>query len=311
MRIQDLYARRAVTYSFEVFPPRSDRGTLKLYSTIIDLKALGPSFISVTFAPDRSNRDRTFQIAAHVKKKLGLESMFHFTCIGATEEQLIRDLDRARELGLENVLALRGDWPQSLPGSQDCGTFHYAYQLVQLIKERYDFGIGVAGHPEGHIESPHKDMDLQHLKEKIEAGGEFVITQIFFDNRHFYGFVERAREIGINVPIIPGILPITSLEQVNRFVDLCGATLPTSLTRELERLGDDEVSVRKLGIDHATRQSLDLLEQGVPGLHFYCLNRPESVKEIFGNLGRRWRPLASREEFSTERVEAETLSNAA
>lgn len=288
MKIREFYARSPLTYSFEVFPPQTDRGVLKLYRTIAELKALGPSFISVTFRPDRTNRDRTFQIAAHVKKKLGLESMFHFTCIGATEEQIIRDLDMARDPGLENILALRGDRLEEASSAPIRNTFRYAYQLVLLIKERYDFGIGVAGHPEGHTECPDKEQDLQHLKQKVDAGGEFVITQIFFDNDYFYDFVERAQRIGISVPIIPGILPILNLAQAKRFTDLAGATIPPNLARDRERLGEDDAVVRKLGIDYATQQCLGLLEQGVPGIHFYCLNRSASVEAIFKNLGPPW-----------------------
>jgi len=309
MRIREFYARSPVTYSFEVFPPKTDRGVLKLYHTIAQLKDLGPSYISVTFAPDRSNRDRAFQIAAHVKKKLGLESMFHLTCIGATEEQIIQDLEIARELGLENTLALRGDRPEEAPSAPVGNTFRYAYQLVHLIKEHYDLGIGVAGHPEGHIECQDKDQDLQHLKEKVDAGGEFVITQIFFDNDCFHDFVERAQGIGINVPIVPGILPILSLAQVKRFAALAGATIPRNLARGLERLGDDEAEVRKLGIDYATQQSLDLLEKGVPGIHFYCLNRSAAVKEIFKNLGPRWSSVESNQESLKETVEVEMVKD--
>jgi len=288
MKIREFYDRSLPTYSFEVFPPKTDRGVLKLYRTIAELKALSPSFISVTFRPDRTNRDKTYHIAAHVKKQLGLESMFHFTCIGATEEQIVQDLDMARDLGLENILALRGDRPEEAPSAPLTNTFRYAYQLVLLIKERYDFGIGVAGHPEGHIECPDKEQDLQHLKQKVDAGGEFVITQIFFDNGCFYDFAERAQRIGINVPIIPGILPILSLAQANRFAALSGATVPANLARDLERLGEDDDAVRRLGIDYATQQCVGLLEQGVPGIHFYCLNRSASVKAIFKNLGPRW-----------------------
>jgi len=288
MKIREFYARSPLTYSFEVFPPKTDRGVLKLYDTIAELKALGPSFISVTFRPDRTNRDQSYQIAAQVKDQLGLASMFHFTCIGATEEQIIQDLDIARDLGLENILALRGDRPKEAPSVPAKDTFRYAYQLVLLIKERYDFGIGVAGHPEGHLECPDKAQDLQHLKQKIDAGGEFVITQIFFDNDYFYDFVERAQRIGISVPIIPGILPIVTRAQVKRFAALSGATIPPRLARDLERLGDNEDAVRELGIDHATQQCLGLLEQGVPGIHFYCLNRSGSVKAIYENLGPRW-----------------------
>ncbi len=307
MKIRAFYARSPLTYSCEVFPPKTDGGVLKLYRTMADLKALRPSFISVTFAPDRTNRDRTFQIAAHMKKKLGLESMFHFTCIGATEEQIINELDMARDLGLENVLALRGDRPEEPPSALARSTFQYAYQLVHLIKERYDFGIGVAGHPQGHVECPDKEQDLQHLKEKVDAGGEFVITQIFFDNRYFYDFVERAQRIGINVPIVPGILPILNLAQVKRFAALSGATIPPDLARDLERLDDDQAAVAKLGIDFATQQTLDLLEQGVPGIHFYCLNRSAAVKAILRNLGPRWSSGPGGEESSNEEVEMELV----
>ncbi|HJX39090.1 MAG TPA: methylenetetrahydrofolate reductase [NAD(P)H] [Anaerolineae bacterium] len=309
MKISEFYPRQAVTYSFEVFPPRTDRGVLELYCTIAELKDLGPSFVSVTFCPDRSNRDRTFQIAAHVKNKLGLESMFHFTCIGASEEQIVQDLDVARDLGLENVLALRGDRPEGALSAPANNTFRYAYQLVLLLKERYDFGIGVAGYPEGHVECPDKEQDLQHLKEKVDAGGEFVITQIFFDNGYFYDVVERAQRIGIDVPIIPGILPILNLAQVNRFAALAGATLPPNLARDLERLGTDDEAVRQLGIDHATQQCLGLLERGVPGIHFYCLNRTTAVREIFKNLGPRWCPGESKEESSIERLEAQMVKD--
>ncbi len=311
MKIRDFYDRSSVTYSLEVFPPKTDGGILKLYRTIAELRDLGPSFVSVTFAPDRSNRDTAFQIAAQVKEELGLESMFHFTCIGATKEQIIRDLDMARDLGLENVLALRGDRPEEAPSVPAGSAFQYASQLVRLIKERYDFGIGVAGHPEGHIESPDIEQDLRHLKEKVDAGGEFIITQLFFDNRYFYDFVERARQIGIHVPIIPGILPILNQAQVKRFAALTGATIPPDLARDLERLGDDDVAVRKLGIDYATRQTLDVLEQGVQGIHFYCLNRSASVKAILTSLGRRWFPGASSEKFAEENLESETVKDLA
>jgi methylenetetrahydrofolate reductase (NADPH) len=306
MKIRDFYSQSPLTYSFEVFPPQTDRGVLKLYRIIDELKALGPSFVSVTFRPDRTTRDRTLQIAAHVKKKLGLESLLHFTCIGATEEQIIQDLDMARDLGLENILALRGDRPEEAPSTPVSNTFSYAYQLVHLIKERYDFGIGVAGHPEGHMECPDMEQDLQHLKEKVDAGGEFVITQIFFDNDYFYDFAERAQRIGINVPIIPGVLPILNLAQVKRFATLAGATIPSNLARDLERVGEDEAEVRKLGIDYATQQTQDLLEQGVPGIHFYCLNRCAPVKGIFKNLGPRWFTGSRNEEESPrEKVEVE------
>lgn len=286
MKIREFYRRFPLTLSFEVFPPQTEGGVAALYGTLEELGTLGPAFISVTFRPDRSSRDLTFQIAAWIRRHLGIEAMAHFTCIGASREVIRRDLDMARTLGLENILALRGDPPQDgLPTDQSQGDFRYASELVAFIKAHYDFGIGVAGYPEGHIECHDRGKDLEHLKRKVEAGGEFIITQLFFDNSYFYEFVERARRIGIHVPIIPGILPILSTTQVKRFAALCGATLPPDLLWELDRLKENEADVQKLGVEYATRQCRDLLEQGVQGLHFYCLNRSASVRAIFQNLG--------------------------
>lgn len=286
MKIREFYQWFPLTLSFEVFPPKTEGQVVKLYDTLEELKTLGSAFISVTFRPDRTSRDLTFQIAGWIKHHLGIEAMAHFTCIGASRDVIRRDLDMVRTLGLENIMALRGDPPQDrLPADWPRSDFCYASELVALIKAHYDFGIGVAGYPEGHIECSDKHKDLEHLKHKIEAGGEFIITQFFFDNRYFYDFVERARWMGIHVPIIPGILPILNTAQVKRFVALCGVTVPLDLLQTLDRLGESEADVQKLGVEYATRQCYDLLEQGVQGLHFYCLNRSASVQAIFQNLG--------------------------
>lgn len=286
MKIQEFYQWFPLTLSFEVFPPKTEGQVARLHGTLKELGTLGPDFISVTFRPDRTSRDLTFEIAVWVKHHLGIEAMAHFTCIGASREVIRRDLDMAHTLGLENILALRGDPPgDGLPADSSQGDFRYASELVAFVKAHYDFGIGVAGYPEGHIECPDKDKDLEYLKRKVEAGGEFIITQLFFDNRYFYDFVERARQIGIHVPIIPGILPILSTAQVKRFAALCAVTLPPDLLQALDRLGEDEAEVQKLGVEYATRQCYDLLKQGVQGLHFYCLNRSASVRAIFQNLG--------------------------
>lgn len=286
MKIRELYHWLPLTLSFEVFPPKTEGQVAALYDTLEELETLGPNFISVTFRPDRTSRDLTFQIAAWMKHHLGIEAMAHFTCIGASREVIRRDLDMARALGLENILALRGDPPgDGLPADWPQSEFRYASELVALIKAHYDFGIGVAGYPEGHIECPDRGKDLEYLKRKVEAGGEFIITQLFFDNRYFYDFVERARQIGIHVPIIPGILPILSTAQVKRFAALCAVTLPPDLLQTLDRLGENKADVQKLGVEYATQQCYDLLKQGVQGLHFYCLNRSASVRAIFQNLG--------------------------
>jgi methylenetetrahydrofolate reductase (NADPH) len=286
MKIREFYQWFPLTLSFEVFPPKTEGQVTRLHGTLEELQTLEPAFISVTFRPDRTSRDLTFQIAAWVRHHLGIEAMAHFTCIGASQEVIRRDLDMAHTLGLENILALRGDPPGDLLSADSPqGDFRYARELVAFIKAHYDFGIGVAGYPEGHIECPNRGKDLEHLKRKVEAGGEFIITQLFFDNRYFYDFVERARRIGIHVPIIPGILPILNMAQVKRFSALCGATLPPDLLQALNRLGENEADVQKLGVEYATWQCYDLLKQGVQGLHFYCLNRSASVRAIFQNLG--------------------------
>ncbi len=285
MKIHEFYQQKPLTISFEVFPPRTDELIAKLHLTLEELKALKPAFISVTFRPDRSSRDLTFELARRIKEDLGIESMAHFTCIGASREVIRRDLDLARDMGIENILALRGDPPPD-QGEFPQGDFPHASDLVTFMRGHYDFGIGVAGYPEGHIECPDKQQDLEHLRLKVEAGGQFIITQLFFDNRYFYDFVQRARRIGIGVPIVPGLLPILNAAQVQRFAALCGATIPAELLAALDRFGDDQAALEQFSIDYATRQCADLIEHGVQGLHFYCLNRAHLVRAILRDLGR-------------------------
>jgi methylenetetrahydrofolate reductase (NADPH) len=273
-------------FSFEFFPPKTEEGVQNLLNVIRELAELDPGFVSVTYGAGGSTRDRTVGLVTHVKGTAHIEAMAHLTCVGHTKDELLQVLDRLAEAKIENVLVLRGDPPKGeATFSATPGGFRYAGELVAFIRERdYPFCLGGACYPEGHVETASRDEDLKHLKEKVDAGLDFVITQLFFDNAFYFDFVERARRIGINVPIVPGIMPITSFEQVNRFVRLCGATVPMRLTLQLEKVKDHHEAVTQLGVAHATVQCMELLARGVPGIHFYTLNKSPATRMIVSAL---------------------------
>ncbi len=250
-----------------------------------DLRPLDPGFVSVTYGAGGSTRDRTVELVREIRAT-GLETMAHLTCVGHSREELGALVEEFLQMGVENILALRGDPPvgerefHAAPGG-----FRYAAELVRFIRERdHHLCIGGAGYPEGHVETPLRDDDLRHLKAKVDAGLDFVITQLFFDNAFYFDFVERARRVGINVPIVPGIMPITNIEQLERFVRLCGATVPMRLVLQLERYKDDPDAVVQLGVAHATVQCMELLARGVPGIHFYTLNKSPATRLIVSAL---------------------------
>jgi methylenetetrahydrofolate reductase (NADPH) len=276
-------------FSFEFFPPKTEEGCRALLRTVEDLRPLEPGFVSVTYGAGGSTRDRSIELVRQIRTT-GLETMAHLTCVGHSKEELLPLVDQILGLGVENVLALRGDPPagsrEFIPAN---GGFRYAAELVRFIRERdHHLCIGGAGYPEGHVETPSREDDLRHLKAKVDAGLDFVITQLFFDNAFYFDFVERARRIGINVPIVPGIMPITNIEQLERFVRLCGATVPMRLVLQLERYRDDPEAVVQLGVAHATVQCMELLQRGVPGIHFYTLNKSPATRLIVSALrGRR------------------------
>ncbi len=283
MRVKDILEERDLVISFEFFPPKSPQEEEALFENLERLKKWNPGFVSVTYGAGGSTHDKSLEIA-YAMKGQGLNVVAHLTCVGATKDNLARTLDWLSEKGIENILALRGDPPQGEKSFRPVpGGFQYAYQLVEFIKEGWDFCIGVAGYPEGHIENPDKEADLRYLKLKVDKGADFVVTQLFFDNRFFFNFLGRARAIGIHVPIIPGIMPITNLNQVIRFTQLCGATIPRSLLRRLEE-GKSPEEVRSRGIEHARLQCRELLERGVKALHFYTLNRSRATEEILTRL---------------------------
>jgi methylenetetrahydrofolate reductase (NADPH) len=261
-----------------------------LLSTLEELAELQPGFVSVTYGAGGSTRDRTVELVTEIKARNHIETMAHLTCVGHTSAELKEILDRYAAARIENVLVLRGDPPQGERAFQPTpGGFRYARELVDFIRERdYPFCLGGACYPEGHVETLSRDDDLRHLKAKVDAGMDFVITQLFFDNAFYFDFVERARRVGINVPIVPGIMPITNFDQVSRFTRMCGATVPMRLTLALEKVKDDPAAVMQLGVAHATVQCMELLSRGVPGIHFYTLNKSPATRMIVSALqGRR------------------------
>lgn len=273
-------------FSFEFFPPKTDAGTANLMQTLEELSPLEPGFVSVTYGAGGSTRDRTLELVTRIKRDTGIEAMAHLTCLGHTRTQLRELLGRLEEAKIDNLLVLRGDMPQGEPVSvPEKEGFQHALDLVRFIREEdFNFSLGGACYPEGHVETVSRDEDLQHLKAKVDAGLDFVITQLFFDNAFYFDFVERARRIGINVPIVPGIMPITNHEQIQRFTRMCGATVPMRLALQMERMKDQPEALVQLGVAHATVQCMELLARGVPGIHFYTLNKSPATRMIVSAL---------------------------
>jgi methylenetetrahydrofolate reductase (NADPH) len=272
-------------FSFEFFPPKTPEGEKQLWETLEDLRSLDPGFVSVTYGAGGSTRDRTIELVTHIKERTGIEAMAHLTCVGHTREEIGAVLKRLAAAKIENVLALRGDPPKGAAAFQKVeGGFGYANELVDFVRQLdLGFSIGVAGYPEGHLEAS-KEQDLKNLKLKVDEGADFVITQLFFDNAFYFDFVGRARRSGINAPIVPGIMPITNYDQIQRFVRMCGTTVPMRLQLELEKVKDDPQAVMQLGVAHATLQCSELLARGVPGIHFYTLNRSPASRMIVSAL---------------------------
>ncbi len=288
MRIPELYGQKRITVSLELFPPKTDEAEETLFrDTLPALQRLNPSFISVTYGAGGGTRERTLRMTCRVRREFGIEAMAHLTCVGSTEEELCRVLEQAHGLGIENLLALRGDPPR---GEKEFrpppGGLRYAIDLLRLIRNRGCFAVGVAGYPEGHIECPDKRLDWDRTADKVEQGAEFILSQLFYHAEAFLEFADYLRERrGVRVPIVPGVLPFLSAEQIKRFTSLCGARLPENLCTRLERFAGQEESVRQLGVEVCTDLCRGLLDQGVPGLHLYCLNRSTSCTELLDNLG--------------------------
>ena len=287
MRIDRILGSGAPAVSFEFFPPKSEEGFKALYKTIDELHPLDPSYVSVTYGAGGSTRAKTVELVTKIQTELKLRSMAHLTCVGHTADEIGKILDDLWDAGIVNVLALRGDPPagqSSFVATQ--GGFAYADELVKYVKGRHDFCVGVAGYPEGHPQCLNGTRDLEHLKSKVDAGGDVIITQLFFDNASFYAFRDKARAMGIHVPIIAGIMPILNVSQIKRFVSMCGAKIPQALLVRLESLEQDPEAVYAAGVEHATRQCQDLIANGVDGVHFYTLNKSKATVEICKALKR-------------------------
>lgn len=296
MHICDIFGTWRTTFSFEFFPPKNDEGAEQLYGTIADLETLHPSFVSVTYGAGGSTRQLTHDLVVRLKQTTNCDPIPHLTCVCHSEAQIQSILERYAEHGISNVLALGGDVPRNRPNhDRSTDAYHHAADLVASIRrfnasgvhpDPRGFGIGVAGFPEGHPATPNRLTEMDHLKAKVDAGADYIATQLFFDNRDFYDFRERCELAGIRVPILAGIMPITSLGGMRRMTELAlGARIPARLQKAVLRCDGDENRVRKVGVQWATEQSRDLLDNNVRGIHFYTLNRSTATREIYASLG--------------------------
>jgi methylenetetrahydrofolate reductase (NADPH) len=290
MKVSEIYQKKTPAISFEFFPPKTAEAEEKLFETVSQLKALRPSFVSVTYGAMGTTRANTLRIVTRIKKEAGIEAAAHLTCVGHTRDELECVLEELRLNGVENIVALRGDPPKGeteykpLPNG-----LRYAAELVRFIRQHPKFSsafsLAVAGYPETHVECRDKVKDLEHLKRKVDEGADVVITQLFFDNEDYFNFVDRARRAGIKIPIVPGIMPVSQGPQIQRFATMCGAKIPARMQEAILKFGEDQKSVEAFGVDYATRQCRELLGANVPGIHFYTLNKSDATRKIYQNLG--------------------------
>ena len=285
MKIKNLFSQKRFILSFEVFPPKREGNLESLYVTITELGELKPDFISVTYGAGGSTREKTIEISSRVKNGFNLEVLAHLTCVQSTKDDIARILDLLKEENVENILALRGDPPEGTERFiKTEGGFEYANELVQFIKTRDNFSVGVAAYPEGHIEAPNLKTDMINLKRKVDAGADFIITQLFFNNDAFYNFRDYAMALGIDIPILPGIFPILNYNQIIKIASLAGVRIPPRLGEKVEKNKDKPQEVEKYGIEYAIIQVDNLIKNGIAGLHLYCMNKSHPVKKILAEL---------------------------
>ena len=287
MRIRDMYQDDRCSVSFEIFPPKSPDGDESLRRALERLAPYAPAFISCTYGAGGTTRTRTIDWCAETQNRFGLTATSHFTCLGGSVSEIEEWLDLATKCGLQNIMALRGDPPVGETVFRPApGGFRYANELVALIRRRHpEIGIGVAGYPEKHQECPDFATDLENLKRKVEAGADAVYTQLFYSNERFFDFRDRYQKLGIKVPLIPGIMPITEFSRIKRITSMCGAAIPGELGARLEAAQDDLQAQFEIGVGHAVRQCDELIRAGVPGIHFYVLNRSKACETILDELG--------------------------
>ncbi len=281
MKIRDILGKGNPTLSFEVFPPKTEDKYESVEKAAMEIAAKNPSFMSVTYGAGGGTSRYTVEIAAEIQERYGVMALAHLTCVSSTREKVHQVLKELKLRGVENVLALRGDIPQDGKVEKD---YHYASELIREIKEIGDFCIGAACYPEGHVESENKTKDIQHLQEKVEAGCDFVTTQMFFDNNILYNYLYRIREKGITVPVIAGIMPVTNVSQIRRICQMSGTYLPSRFKAIVDRFGENPAAMKQAGIAYATEQIIDLIANGVHGIHVYSMNKPDVAEKIQENL---------------------------
>lgn len=287
MSLTNLFEQRKLVVSCELFPPKTEKGERSLYRHCEKLMRFAPDFITCTYGAGGSTRDKTLEIIGQVKQRFNVSVASHLTLVGSTVDDLRDYLERSKQQGVDYIVALRGDPPQGeTEFSKTPGGYAYANELVELIRSEYsDFGVLVAGYPEKHREAPSFETDIENLKRKVDAGGDVVVTQLFYDNADFYRFRDACDAAGIRVPVVPGILPVISLNQIQRIADLCGARLPSDFIERLQEKPDDAAWQFEVGVEKATEQTRDLVENGAPGLHFYVLNRADATARILEATG--------------------------
>ena len=286
MNIREAYGPGKFGLSFELFPPKTEKGETALFAHVEKLMAFQPSYITCTYGAGGSTHEKTLDIISHVREQYGCAVASHLTCVGSTREELFEYLRETADRDIRNIVALRGDPPQGTDAFEQVeGGLRYASELVELIRSRWpEFGIAVAGYPETHREAESPQADLENLRRKVDAGGDVILTQLFYNNSDFFRFRDACTELGITVPIVPGILPVTNLAQIERITSLCGASLPVAFKEDLRRCGDDAAQQFDVGVDFARGQVQELLEQGVPGVHFYVLNKSKATGTILASL---------------------------
>jgi methylenetetrahydrofolate reductase (NADPH) len=286
MKISDVFKQKKQGISLEFFPPKTTEGKKSFLKVVKDLSDYEPLYVSVTYGSGGSTQDRTLNALKWIRAETDLTVMSHLTCIGATETSMDALIKEYQILGIDNLLALRGDPPKNVPNFDPAqGEFKYAKDLVTFLKKYNYFSIAVAVYPEGHLQSPSIEKDMDYMKQKIDAGADFGITQMFFDNRHYYDFRDRAAKAGITIPILPGIMPIIDCKRIKEFAGVCNATLPKDILDRMEPVMDIAEDMRRLGVEFAVKQVEDLMKHGVNNIHFYTMNRSDSVLEILNALG--------------------------
>lgn len=287
MKIASLFGRGTPVVSFEFFPPKTDEGVELLYRTAEELRPCRPSFVSVTYGAGGSTRDRTIELVSRIQRELGITTMAHLTCVGSTRSDIGETLERLYDGGIRNILALRGDPPKGETEFRPTPDgFRYAAELISFIREsKFDFCVGAACYPEGHVETRNLETDLANLVTKVRAGADFLVSQLFFDNEDYRAFVRRARSVGITIPVVPGLMPVTNVSQIERFTQMCGSRIPQELYRRLRIVASDPAAVVATGVQWCVDQGRALLRDGAPGMHFYTLNRSSATLAVHAALG--------------------------